>query len=388
MPQPAPRLDDDGLVAEILARVPEAGDERRVRSLLAAWWRYAGVRNAAGAVVDSETFIAERGALGLLELQPTVAARVIELEFALLHDPEAVAETELVEPTEPPAPVASEPPPLRVVTPPVDLSPPVDVAPPAEPAPPVAPLPPPVAYQPPPPVEEPAVEHVVEFEELISVEEPASVEEPVADEPELEEPVAVAPPVEYAAPPVEAPVEHVEEPQPVERVIELDEPDEDEDVDLDAEPDPHAFEDEDEDDDDEAVPISAFEAFQEERYRSREEAQTAVLAGIVVFFSLVVGLALLLGSRVEHLSLPTAADEPLVTGWRAFLAIVTGFGGFAIGLVAAARLGQRRGAAMAPTVGLLGLGVLGLGLLSGSVPLVAVGGVVFALGGIVAILRR
>ena len=138
------------------------------------------------------------------------------------------------------------------------------------------------------------------------------------------------------------------------------------------------------------MPISAFEAFQEERYRSREEAQTAVLAGIVVFFSLVVGLALLawLARRA-----PVAADrrptEPLVTGWRAFLAIVTGFGGFAIGpLVAAARLGQRRGAARAPTVGLLGLGVLGLGLLSGSVPLVAVGGVVFALGGIVAILRR
>ena len=136
------------------------------------------------------------------------------------------------------------------------------------------------------------------------------------------------------------------------------------------------------------MPISAFEAFQEERYRSREEAQTAVLAGIVVFFSLVVGLALLLGSRVEHLSLPTAADEPLVTGWRAFLAILTGFGGFAIGLVALGRLGDRRGAAAAPTVGLLGLGVLGLGLLSGSVPLAAVGGVVFALGGVVALLRR
>jgi len=125
MPQPAPRLDDDGLVAEILARVPEAGDERRVRSLLAAWWRYAGVRNAAGAVVDSETFIAERGALGLLELPPTVAARVIALEFALLHDPAAVVESEPAPPPEPPAPIASEPAPLRVI-PSLDLSRPVE----------------------------------------------------------------------------------------------------------------------------------------------------------------------------------------------------------------------------------------------------------------------
>jgi hypothetical protein len=374
MPQPAPRLDDDGLVAEILARVPEAGDERRVRSLLAAWWRYAGVRNAAGAVVDSETFIAERGALGLLELQPTVAARVIELEFALLHDPEAVAEAEPVAPPEPLAPVASEPPPLRVVTPQVDLAPP----------------PPPVVEEPAPAVEEPvaeqpAGEQPVAFEELVPVEEP----EPVAEELAVEEPLAGAPPVEDVAPPVAEPVElEHDEPAPIEQVIELDEVDaevdEDEEIDLDAEPDPHAFEDED----DETVPISAFEAFQEERYRSREEAQTAVLAGIVIFFSLVVGLALLLGSRVEHLSLPTSADEPLVTGWRAFLAILTGFGGFAIGLVAMGRLGDRRAAALAPAVGLLGLGVLGLGLLSGSVPFVAAGGAMFALGGIVALLRR
>ncbi len=379
MPQPAPRLDDDGLVAEILSRVPEAGDERRVRSLLAAWWRYAGVRNAAGAVVDSETFIAERGALGLLELPPTAAARVIALEFALLHDPAAVVESEPAAPPQPPAPVASEPPPLRVI-PSLDLSRPVDPAPPVEAPPPVAavvPLPPPAVEEP----EAVAAEQPVAFEELVPVEEP----EPLVEEPVVEEPVAVAPPVEDVAPPVAEPVEHE---QPVERVIELDEveADEDEDIDLDAEPDPHAFD--DDDDDDEAVPISAFEAFQEERYRSREEAQTAVLAGIVVFFSLVVGLALLLGSRVEHLSLPTAADEPLVTGWRAFLAILTGFGGFAIGLVALGRLGDRRGAAAAPTVGLLGLGVLGLGLLSGSVPLAAVGGVVFALGGVVALLRR
>jgi hypothetical protein len=227
------------------------------------------------------------------------------------------------------------------------------------------------------PVEEPHVAEPQLVAEPELVVEPELVEEP--------EPVAEERAVEaYAPPPAPEPVVHEE---PVERVIELAEVDggvgEAEELDLDAEPDPHAFEDEDE-----AVPISAFEAFQEERYRSREDAQTAVFAGIVVFFSLVVGLALLLGSRVDHLALPTAADEPLVTGWRAFLAILTGFGGFAIGVVAVARLGERRGAAFAPTVGLLGLGVLGLGLLSGSVPFLAAGGAVFALGGLVAVLRR
>src|SRR5918994_765641 len=131
MPQPTPRLDDDALVAEILERIPEAGNERRVRSLLAAWWRYAGVRNAAGAGVDSDTFVAERGALGLLELPPAVAGRVIELEFALLHEPAA----------------------LRVVPPPARPAPPLApvAAAPVAPAP--APAPPtPVAPAPPKPV--------------------------------------------------------------------------------------------------------------------------------------------------------------------------------------------------------------------------------------------
>ena len=385
MPQPTPRLDDDGLVAEILARVPEAGNERRVRSLLAAWWRYAGVRNAAGAVVDSETFIAERGALGAARAPPAVAARVIELEFALCTT-RCRVETEPARavraartrraraaaaarrdaagrPAPPPPPVVEEPA-LAVEEP--------------------------VADQP--AVEQPAVEQPVAFEELVPVAEPEPVDEepePVAEEPAVEQPLAVAPPVDDVPPPVAEPVEDEhDEPSPIEQVIELDEVDaevdEDEEIDLDAEPDPRAFADED----DETVPISAFEAFQEQRYRSREEAQTAVLAGIVIFFSLVVGLALLLGSRVEHLSLPTSADEPLVTGWRAFLAILTGFGGFAIGLVAHGPPRRPPRAALAPTVGLLGLGVLGLGLLSGSVPFVAAGGAVFALGGIVALLRR
>ena len=235
-----------------------------MRSLLAAWWRYAGVRNAAGAVVDSETFIAERGALGLLELPPAVAGRVIELEFALLHDPDAVAEPEVVRA----APsrrrrVASEPPPLRVVTAAGRPSPPVDAAPPVGRAPPVAPLPPPVATSPP-PVEEPAVEHVVEFEELISVEEPASVEEPVADEPELGSPSPSPRPSRRRAA-GRAPVEHVEEPQPVERVIELDEPDDGRGRRPRRRARPARVRGRGRGRDDEAVPITAFEAFQEVR---------------------------------------------------------------------------------------------------------------------------
>jgi hypothetical protein len=317
MPQPAPRLDDDALVAELLARVPEAGTERRVRSLLAAWWRYAGVRNAAGAVVDSDTFIAERGALGLLELPGPVAARLIQLEFALLHDPAAAAAQRAPEPSaaapEPPAPTVAEPVALRVVPPPVE-EPPVDVLPP------IADIPAPAAA----PAIEPAPEPQIEPEVVAST---------------ALEPIAIAP------------VEELE---------------------LDAE----------------AVPISAFEAFQEVRERTRDQAQTAVMAGFIVFFSVVVGSALALGQQIDHLALPGAASEPLVAGWRAFLAIVAGFGGAAVGLVAATRLAGRRRALVAPTTGLFGLGVLGLGLLSGSMPFLGAGAAVFALGGVAALLRR
>lgn len=314
MPQPTPRLDDDALIGRILEQVPEAGDARRVRSLLAAWWRYAGVRNAAGAVVDSETFVAERGALGLLELPPAVAKRVIELEFALLHDPAKAAAAPAASapapaaPPEPPAPTAEPSPPLRVVPPPPARARKAVPAPPARAKAPGRPA----RQAPVPPAQKPA--------------KPAKSYD-----------------VELGAPRARAP---------------------------------------------ETVPATAFEAFQEVRERTREEAQTAIMAGILVFFSIVVGLALILGQRVDHLSLPTGADEPLVAGWRAFLAICSGFGGFAVGVVAATRMGRRRAAVVPPTVGLLGLGVLGLGLLSGSVIIAAAGAVVFALGGAVALLRR
>src|SRR5688572_19738547 len=136
MPQPTPRLDDDALVAAILERIPEAGNERRVRSLLAAWWRYAGVRNAAGAVVDSDTFIAERGALGLLELSPAIAGRVIELEFALLHDPATAAQPAPAPAPAPPPPAPAAEPALRVVPPPAPPAPAAAAVPPPPPAPP------------------------------------------------------------------------------------------------------------------------------------------------------------------------------------------------------------------------------------------------------------
>jgi hypothetical protein len=76
---------EEVLLAEIARSVPGAEDARRVKQLLSAWWRYAGVRNAAGAVVDSERFLAERSSLGLLELPVSVARSVIELEFAILN---------------------------------------------------------------------------------------------------------------------------------------------------------------------------------------------------------------------------------------------------------------------------------------------------------------
>ncbi len=91
---------EESLLAEIARTIPGADDVRRVKQLLAAWWRYAGVRNAAGAVVDSERFLAERSSLGLLELPVSVARSVIELEFAILNQRRPAA---------PPAPAVSPP---------------------------------------------------------------------------------------------------------------------------------------------------------------------------------------------------------------------------------------------------------------------------------------
>src|SRR6476661_6236279 len=86
---PSQRSDDDSaLVDEIVRSIDGADDPKRVRSLLNAWWRYAGVRAAAGAEVDAEKFLAERSSLGLLELPLVTARAVIELEFAIANGPQ------------------------------------------------------------------------------------------------------------------------------------------------------------------------------------------------------------------------------------------------------------------------------------------------------------
>jgi hypothetical protein len=60
-------------------------DPSGVRRLLSAWWSWAGSLTARGELADSDVFLAQREAEGLLELPIDVAARAIELELADLH---------------------------------------------------------------------------------------------------------------------------------------------------------------------------------------------------------------------------------------------------------------------------------------------------------------
>jgi hypothetical protein len=60
-------------------------DPSGVRRLLSAWWTWAGALTARGELADSDVFLAQREAEGLLELPRAVAARAIELELADLH---------------------------------------------------------------------------------------------------------------------------------------------------------------------------------------------------------------------------------------------------------------------------------------------------------------
>jgi hypothetical protein len=260
MAVPAPQPDDEALIAEISRRVPGAEDERLVRSLLAAWWRYAGVRNAAGAVVDSDRFIAERSALGLLELPAVVARAVIDLEFALLHAPVA------------PAPAVQDRP-LRLV----------------------------------PPVE-PAAE--------------------VWDEtPSLPAPVPIA-----------------------------------------------------------TLQEAADRVAKREAVVSAERARIGVMAGLVVFFSLALGAAMVFGMEVPHISLPGGGASSIAP-WRAWLAIVTGVAGIVVATVIARRRGAGRALA-APRFGLGGLAVAGLGLLGGSLITAGAGGAVVLAASAAGALRR
>jgi hypothetical protein len=264
MATPEPRVEaDDALVDEIIRRVDGATDARRVRSLLTAWWRYAGVRAAAGAVVDSDRFLAERADLGLLELPPAVARAVIETEFALLHEgaPAAAAE--------PAAPAPQSP--LAIV-------PPAAIPAPATPA-------------------------------------AGAALEPA----ELQEQASLAAP----------------------------------------------------------LPLSAFERFRLERAVAGPDAaaraQNIVLAGLVVFFSLAIGLAIVAASVVGHIEVPLARAAALVSPWRAWLAIFTGAGGIAIARVLSRRSFRLADALRWPALGLGGLVVAGIGLLGGSVAAAGVG---------------
>jgi hypothetical protein len=258
MAVPAPQPDDEALIAEIGRRVPGAEDERQVRSLLSAWWRYAGVRNEAGAVVDSDRFIAERSALGLLELPAVVARAVIDLEFALLHAPAPAAQPERS---------------LRLVPP------------------------------------------------------PQEAEEVWGETPALPAPVPIA-----------------------------------------------------------SLQEAAERAVARDAMASAERAKIAVLAGLVVFFSLALGAAMAFGMAVPHLPLPGGGD-PTVTPWRAWLAIITGVAGIVVATIIARRRGAGRALA-APRVGLGGLAVAGLGLLAGSVVTAGAGGAVVLAASAAGALRR
>jgi hypothetical protein len=76
--------DPEASVLRVAARLG-LDDPTAVRRLLAAWWAWAGSLTARGELADSEVFLAQRDAEGLLELPLDVAARAIEFELADLH---------------------------------------------------------------------------------------------------------------------------------------------------------------------------------------------------------------------------------------------------------------------------------------------------------------
>lgn len=76
--------DPEASVLRVAARLG-LEDPTAVRRLLAAWWAWAGSLTARGELADSEVFLAQRDAEGLLELPMDVAARAIEFELADLH---------------------------------------------------------------------------------------------------------------------------------------------------------------------------------------------------------------------------------------------------------------------------------------------------------------
>jgi hypothetical protein len=76
--------DSEASVLRVAARLG-LDDPTAVRRLLGAWWVWAGALTARGELADSDVFLAQREAEGLLELPLDVATRAIELELADLH---------------------------------------------------------------------------------------------------------------------------------------------------------------------------------------------------------------------------------------------------------------------------------------------------------------
>jgi hypothetical protein len=76
--------DSEASVQRVAARLG-LDDPTAVRRLLGAWWAWAGELTARGELADSDVFLAQRDAEGLLELPLDVATRAIELELADLH---------------------------------------------------------------------------------------------------------------------------------------------------------------------------------------------------------------------------------------------------------------------------------------------------------------
>ena len=76
--------DSEASVLRVAAKLG-LDDPTAVRRLLGAWWAWAGALTARGELADSDVFLAQRDAEGLLELPLDVATRAIELELADLH---------------------------------------------------------------------------------------------------------------------------------------------------------------------------------------------------------------------------------------------------------------------------------------------------------------
>jgi hypothetical protein len=107
--------DSEASVQRVAARLG-LDDPTAVRRLLGAWWAWAGELTARGELADSDVFLAQRDAEGLLELPLEVATRAIELELADLHGigaarraARAVGSSPKREPGDPAAPSPARP---------------------------------------------------------------------------------------------------------------------------------------------------------------------------------------------------------------------------------------------------------------------------------------